>query len=98
MIRSFADETTADIAAGRNTKAARRIASKLWPRVQEKLKILDAAPSIEDLAKLPGNRYERLKRQPGRAAIRVNDQYRVTFRWEHGDAYEVKVEDYHDYG
>ena len=64
--------------------------------VQRKLKLLDAAARLDDLAIPAGNRLERLKgQQAERYSIRVNDQYRVTFRWENGHAYEVCVEDYH---
>ncbi len=64
--------------------------------VQRRLKLLDAAARIEDLRIPSGHRLERLKGQhAGRYSIRVNDQYRVTFRWEGGNAYEVRVEDYH---
>jgi proteic killer suppression protein len=64
--------------------------------VQRKLLLLDAAGRLEDLLIPAGNRLERLKgQQAGRHSIRVNDQYRVTFRWENGNAYEVLVEDYH---
>jgi toxin HigB-1 len=81
MIQSFADETTADIFRERNTKAARQIPKELWRVVQRKLKMLDVAARLEDLESPPG--------------IRVNEQYRVTFRWENGHAFEVAVEDYH---
>jgi len=58
--------------------------------------MLDVAARLEDLAVPPGNRLERLKgRQADRYSIRVNDQYRVTFLWNQGHAYEVRVEDYH---
>lgn len=68
----------------------------LWRVIQRKLKVLDAAARIDDLLVPAGNRLERLKgRQSSRHSIRVNDQYRVTFRWESGNAYEVGVEDYH---
>lgn len=68
----------------------------IWRIVQRKLKLLDAAAKLDDLAASPGNRLELLKGdQAGRHSIRVNDQYRVTFRWENGNAYEVRVEDYH---
>jgi len=51
---------------------------------------------LEDLAIPAGKRLERLKcNQAGRHSIRINEQYRVTFRWESGHAYEVSVEDYH---
>ena len=94
MIQSFSDETTADLFRERNTRAARRIARELWRIVQRKLKLLDAAARLDDLA-TPANRLERLKGQRARHNIRVNDQYRVTFRWESGHAYEVRAEDYH---
>ena len=58
--------------------------------------MLDVAVRINDLESPPGNRLEALKGQMrGRYSIRVNEQYRVTFRWEDGHAYEVTVEDYH---
>ena len=96
MIQSFSDETTADLFRERNTRAARRIPRELWRIVQRKLKLLDGAARVDDLAIPAGNPLERLKGQRGeRHSIRVNDQYRVTFRWESSHAYEVCVEDYH---
>ena len=96
MIQSFSDETTVDLFRERNTRAARRIPRDAWRVVQRKLKVLDAAARIEDLQTPPGDRLERLGgRQAGRYSIRVNDQYRVSFRWESGNAFEVRVEAYH---
>lgn len=96
MIRSFRDDAAADLFRERNTRAARRIPRELWRAVQRKLKLLDAAARLDDLAVPAGNRLERLKGdQAGRHSIRINDQYRVTFRWEHGHAHEICVEDYH---
>jgi toxin HigB-1 len=96
VIRSFGDETTADLFRERNTRAARRIPRNLWRVVQRKLLLVDTAARLGDLRVPAGNRLELLKRdQGGRHSIRVNDQYRVTFRWENGHAYEVRVEDYH---
>ena len=96
MIQSFGDATTADIFRERNTRSARRVPRELWRNVQRKLKLLDAAARLEDLAIPAGNRLELLTGdQAGRHSIRVNDQYRITFRWENGNAYEVRVEDYH---
>jgi toxin HigB-1 len=96
VIQSFGDETTADLFRERNTRFARRIPRDIWRVVQRKLLLLDAAGRIEDLTIPAGNRLERLRGQlAGRHSIRVNDQYRVTFRWENGNAYEVLVEDYH---
>jgi proteic killer suppression protein len=96
VIQSFGDETTADVFRDRNTRAARRIPRQLWRVVQRKLKLLDGAGRRDDLHVPAGNRLEALKGdQAGRQSMRVNDQYRVTFRWESGHAYEVRVEDYH---
>jgi proteic killer suppression protein len=80
----------------RNTRAARRIPHDLWRVAQRKLKALDVAAGLKDMTVPAGNRLERLKGgQASRYSIRINDQYRVTFRWEKGHAYEVRVEDYH---
>lgn len=96
MIQSFADGTAADLFRERNTRAARRIPRELWRGVQRKLRLIDAAARLDDLAVPAGNRLELLKGgQAGRHSIRVNEQYRVTFRWENGHAYDVRVEDYH---
>ena len=96
MIQSFADETTADIFRERDTKAARRIPRTLWRIVQRKLKMLDVAVRMDDLGSPPGNRLKALRGEmSGRHSIRVNEQHRVTFRWENGHAFEVAVEDDH---
>jgi proteic killer suppression protein len=96
MIQSFADKTTADIFRERDTRDARHIPKALWRVVQRKLKMLDVALRVDDLKSPPGNRLKPLRGQmSGRYSIRVNEQYRVTFRWEEGHAFEVAVEDYH---
>jgi len=69
---------------------------ELWPVARRKLKMLDVAQELGDLRSPPGNRLEALKgEQRGRHSIRVNDQFRLTFRWEGNHAYEVRCEDYH---
>lgn len=96
MIQSFSDDSTADLFREQNTRAARRLPRDLWRVAQRKLKALDVAVRLEDLLIPSGNRLERLKGDlAGRYSIRINDRYRVTFRWETGHAYEVSVEDYH---
>lgn len=60
-----------------------------------KLMQLDSATSLRDLG-LPGNRLEALKgNRKGQHSIRINDQYRVCFVWQRGDAYDVEIVDYH---
>ena len=96
MIQSFADATSADLFRERNTRSARRVPRELWRVVQRKLKALEVAARLEDLLVPAGNRLERLRGdRAGRHSIRVNDQFRVTFRWEAGQAHEVHIEDYH---
>jgi proteic killer suppression protein len=96
VIQSFADATSADLFRERNTRAARRIPRQLWRISQRKLKLIDAAGRLDDLVVPAGNRLELLKGdQVGRHSLRVNEQYRIAFRWENGHAHEVRVEDYH---
>jgi proteic killer suppression protein len=96
VIQSFSDETSADLFRERNTRAARRLPRDLWRSAQRKLKALDVAARLDDLTIPAGNRLERLRGdRAGRYSIRINDQYRVTFRWEREHAYEVRIEDDH---
>lgn len=93
MIRSFADDSTRDIWHG---KAARRIPKPLWPVVRRKLDQIDVVTKVDDLRVPPGNRLHALKAD--RAAyhtIRVNDQYRIVFRFDGQDAQDVGCTDYH---
>jgi proteic killer suppression protein len=63
---------------------------------RRKLLQLDSATEVRDLASPPGNRLELLKgNRSGQYSIRVNDQWRICFRWKDGDAYDVEVVDYH---
>ncbi len=61
-----------------------------------KLLLLDAAERLEDLRIPPGNRLEKLSgNREGQHSIRINDQWRICFRWSRGDVYEVEIVDYH---
>jgi proteic killer suppression protein len=61
-----------------------------------KLRLLDAATTLEDLKSPPGNRLEKLRGgRAGQWSIRVNDQWRLCFRWREGDAHDVEMVDYH---
>ena len=96
MIQSFGDQATADIYVGVGSKVARRIPKALWPVVRRKLDVLHRARSLADLRLPSGNRLEALKGdRAGEWSLRVNDQYRITFRFEDGHAHEVACEDYH---
>jgi toxin HigB-1 len=96
VIASFADATTRDLFDGLNSKAARKIPKPLWPIIARKLDMINTAHERTDLASPPGNRLEALKREwAGFHGIRINDPYRIVFRWSAGNAYEVRVTDYH---
>ena len=93
MIRSFRDADTERLfRRERGSKIARR----LQRAAMRKLLLLDAAESLADLRVPPGNRLEKLAGdREGRHSIRINDQYRVCFRWEGGEAHDVEIVDYH---
>ena len=97
MIRSFGDIGTEDVFNGRSTKAARTTCPEvLWSVARRKLDALDYAARLEDLRAPPGNRLQALKGdRKGEHSIRVNDQYRLCFRWTDGGAEDVIIEDYH---
>jgi toxin HigB-1 len=96
MIRSFANKATEDIYHGIESRVARKLLPiGLWPIAQRKLSYLDAAKTLSDLREPPGNRLEKLKGDlAGRWSIRINDQYRIVFKFEN-DAEEVEIMDYH---
>jgi proteic killer suppression protein len=97
VILDFADRATEDVFHGTRSKGARRcLPQELWASARRKLDRLNAAREPRDLADPPGNRLEALKGEyAGFFSIRVNDQYRIVFRFEHGDAREVRIVDYH---
>jgi proteic killer suppression protein len=97
VIRSFRDRGTEDIFDNVDTAAARRTCPRdLWPVARRKLDQVNRVRDLLELAVPPGNRLERLgANRSGQHCIRVNNQYRLCFRWEAGDAYEVEITDYH---
>ena len=96
MIRTLADDATRDIWNGVNTKMARRISKDLWPTVRRKLDQIDSVSTLEALKVPPGNRLHALSGdRSGWHAIRVNDQYRIVFRFEGTDALDVRCTDCH---
>ena len=96
MIRSFGDAATEHVFYGEDDRVARRLPKELWPLIRRKLDAVQAARVLADLRVPPGNRLEALKGDlRGRHSIRVNERYRITFRFESGHAWEVRCEDYH---
>jgi toxin HigB-1 len=93
MIRSFGDRETERLAA---RQPVRRLPMELQRSTLRKFRILDAATSLVDLRVPPGNRFEQLRGdRSGQHSIRVNDRWRICFRWADGDAHEVELVDYH---
>jgi proteic killer suppression protein len=96
-IRSFKNKGTEDINYGKVTKEALRILpKKLHRKAQVKLARLGAVTSMQDLTEIRGNRFEALKgSRKGQYSIRINEQYRICFRWENENALDVEIMDYH---
>ena len=93
MIQSFGNPETERFFT---TGKSRKIPSEILGRAAMRLKQLDAATRIEDLRLPPSNRLERLtKDRVGQWSIRINDQWRVCFRFANGDAHDVEIVDYH---
>jgi proteic killer suppression protein len=96
VIVGFADRATEDIFHGSETKAARNIPKTLWAVARRKLDMLNGAQFIQDLTVPPANRLEKLRGSlAGRYSIRINDQYRIVFRFDRGQASDVLITDYH---
>ena len=92
MIRNFRCQGTARLHRGFSSRRFRNIEMPARTR----LDCPHAATSLEDLARIPGNRLETLSgNRKGQHSIRINDQWRICFRWEKGDAFDVEIVDYH---
>ena len=94
---TFADGATEDIYDGLDSKQARRVLPiSLHALAQRKLSLLAFADSVGDLRAPPSNRLERLRgNRDGQYSIRINEQYRICFRWVEGEAVDVEITDYH---
>lgn len=93
MIESFACKRTAAIFQGLEVRGLPR---EIQDAARRKLKIIDAAPSIDSLRVPQGNRLEALKGdRKGQWSIRVNGQWRICLRWKDGAAHDVEIVDYH---
>lgn len=93
MIKTFRDSATAKLF---ERQLVRRWPTNMQKAALRKLRMLDAAESLIDLRVPPGNRLERLRGdREGQLSIRINDQWRLCFRWDAGNAYDVEIVDYH---
>ena len=93
MIETFADKQTQEIYT---TGRSNRFPPDVVRRARLKLEYVNLASRIEDLKVPPGNRLHKLgQNREGQYAIRINDQWRLCFRFVDGDAYEVEITDYH---
>ena len=97
MIRSFANSGTEDVFDGKNSTAARRTCPRsLWTVAYKKLDQLDSALDLVDLRIPPGNRLEAMKGdRKGQHSIRINERYRICFKWTDTGPEEIEIVDYH---
>jgi proteic killer suppression protein len=96
MINSFGNRLAEDLYFDRQSRATRAFAADLRRIARRKLLYLHDAAELKDLRVPPGNRLEALKgNYRGKHSIRINAQWRIVFRWQNGNAFEVEVVDYH---
>ena len=93
VIRSFRDRETEKLF---QRHPARRLPAELQRTALRKLVVLDAAESLDDLLVPPGNRLEKLGGdRAGHYSLRINERWRICFRWDEGGARDVEIVDYH---
>lgn len=96
MIHSFGDKATEDLFHGKKSRQARKFPSEIIKVALRKLDMLNAAYHLEDLRSPPGNRLEALKGELSDfCSIRINNQWRIIFRWKSNGAVDVQIVDYH---
>jgi proteic killer suppression protein len=96
MIRSFGNQLAEDLFNDSQSTSTRKFPAELRRAAQRKLQYLHAAARLRDLKAPPGNRLEALKGlSKGCHSIRINDQWRVIFKWEEGGPSNVQIVDYH---
>lgn len=96
MISSFGDKLTEALYHGTANKGLHRLPPEIIRRALSKLDMINAAHDVLDLRSPPDNRLEQLQGDlSGMFSIRINDQWRIVFRWQDGNAYAVRLADYH---
>lgn len=93
MIKSFRDKETEKVFTRRRS---RKLPHDIQQTALRKLRMINRAQSLQDLRVPPANRLEKLSgARAGEHSIRINDQWRICFVWDEGDAFEVEIVDYH---
>ena len=96
MINSFGNRLAEDLYFDRQTRATRVFMPELRRIAGRKLMYLHDAAALKDLRVPPGNRLKVLRgRYKGKHTIRINEQWRIVFRWQNGNAFDVEIVDYH---
>ena len=96
MISSFGDQATSDLFHGISSRKVRKVPVQIHEMALYKLDIINGAQSLDDLKSPPGNRLEPLKGDlKGFYSLRINNQWRIIFRWIDTTAHEVRIVDYH---
>ena len=96
MIVNFSNRLAEDLFEDRKSKEVRAFPPELLRKARRKLLYLHEAAELKDMKEPPGNRIEALKgNKEGFHSIRINNQWRLVFRWKEGNAHDVSVEDYH---
>jgi proteic killer suppression protein len=96
VIESFGDRMTKDFYNSAKSSAARRVASNIKKRARIMLDLINFAANLNDLRSPPGNHLEELKGDlKGFHSVKINDQWRIVFRWQGNNAHDVRITDYH---
>lgn len=96
MIKSFGDKATSDLFHGKSSSKVKKLPTQILESTTYKLDILNAATSLDDYRSPPGNRLEALRGDyKDYHSIRSNTQWRIVFRWQDSNAYDVAIVDYH---
>ena len=96
MIVSFGGKATSDLFNGVSSRAVRSLPNQIHETALYKLDVLNAAQVLDDLRSPLGNRLERLRGDlKGFHSIRINNQWRIVFRWVENSAHDVQIMDYH---
>lgn len=96
MIVSFGDKATSDLFHGVSSRKTRKLPNQIHEIALYKLDVINASQNLDDLKSPPGNRLELLRGDlKDFHSIRINNQWRIIFRWEANAAHDVQIVDYH---